>query len=148
MPLMILGLLLLIGLLGYSVISYMNSVQVDDRPVRERYPHAFPARPASDESAGNNADSDAAEDKEDPPVDAESYYEEDSFKGDLDYMIRNIKEDLKQKAESFNIDLDSIAKKFSSGRSILDDEEEEDNTVEFPKDNIENEKKKRGINSD
>lgn len=140
MPLIILGLLLLIGLLIYSVIRYMNSVQVDDRPVRERYPHAFPVYPPrEDQGSANDKDADV------PPIDAESYYEEDSLRGDIDYMIRNITEDLKEKARSINLDLDSIRKKF--GRDDGSDDEE-DNTVEFPRENVETEKKKRGINSD
>ena len=48
MPLFILGLILLIGLLIYSVVRYINSGEVDPRSVRERYPHAFPPkRPGS-----------------------------------------------------------------------------------------------------
>lgn len=141
MPLMILGLLLLIGLLAYSIISYMNNVQVDDRPVRERYPHAFPVYPPKDDK---NGESDG--EKEEPPIDADSYYDEDSLRGDIDYMIRNLKEELRHRTENINLDLDSIRKKF--GGSDQSSEEQEDNTVEFPKDNIENEKRKRGINSD
>ena len=137
MPLILLGLLLLLGVLGYSLMSYMNNVQSDNRPVRERYPHAFPVYPPKEGEDGNKSE-------EEPPIDAESYYDEDSVRGDIDYMIRNIKEDLIEKARSINIDLESIAEKFS-GSNTLD---EKDNTVEFPKDNIENEKKKRGINSD
>lgn len=140
MPLLILGLLLLIGLLAYSVISYMNDVQVDDRPVRERYPHAFPVYPPKEDKDG---EPDA--DKEEAPVDAESYYDEDSLRGDIDYMIRNLKEGLRQRTGNINLDFDSIRKKFGGTEQTSD---EEDNTVEFPKDNIENEKKKRGINSD
>lgn len=142
MPLLILGLLLLIGLLAYSVISYMNDVQVDDRPVRERYPHAFPVYPPKEDKDGE-PDSD----KEEAPVDAESYYDEDSLRGDIDYMIRNLKEGLRQRTENINLDLDSIKKRFSGNGSSSEDEDD-DNTVEFPRDNIENEKKKRGINSD
>lgn len=137
MPLILLGLLLLLGILGYSLMSYMNNVQSDNRPVRERYPHAFPVYPPKEGADGQKSE-------EEPPVDAESYYDEDSVRGDIDYMIRNIKEDLIEKAKSINIDLESIAEKFSGSNTF----DEEDNTVEFPKDNIENEKKKRGINSD
>ena len=137
MPLILLGLLLLLGVLGYSLMSYVNNVQSDNRPVRERYPHAFPVYPPEE-------DEDIHTSEEEPPIDAQSYYDEDSVRGDIDYMIRNIKEDLIEKAKSMNIDLESIAERFA-GSNTLD---EEDNTIEFPKDNIENEKKKRGINSD
>ena len=44
MPLFILGLILLIGLLIFSIIRYINSGDVDPRSVRERYPHAFPPK--------------------------------------------------------------------------------------------------------
>ena len=44
MPLLILGIILLIGILIYSIIRYVNSGEEDPRSVRERYPHAFPQR--------------------------------------------------------------------------------------------------------
>ena len=47
MPLFILGLILLIGILIYSVIRYINSGDIDPRSVRERYPHAFPPKKSS-----------------------------------------------------------------------------------------------------
>ncbi len=43
MPLVLLGLILIIGIVVYAIIKYMNSGESDTRPVRERYPHAFPA---------------------------------------------------------------------------------------------------------
>ena len=78
MPLFILGLLLLIGLLAYSIVRYLGSEEIDDRPVRERYPHAFPVHrePGSEEE------------REEPPVDSESYVDEDSLRGDIDHVIR------------------------------------------------------------
>lgn len=136
MPLFILGLLLLIGLLAYSIVRYINSAEDDSRPVRERYPHAFPVR--------NNPDDG---DKEEPPVDTESYYEEDSFRGDIDHIMRKAKEDIRKKAKDINIDIDAIRKGFGK-YDIFAEDEDDDNTVEFPKDNIENEKRKRGINTD
>ena len=139
MPLFILGLLLLTGILAYSIVRYISSGEEDHRPVRERYPHAFPVHKDDDSSADDNKDHD------EPPVDSDSYYDEDSLRGDIDYMIRNLTEDLRKKARNINLDIDSIMKK--TGRSSRPDENE-DNTVEFPKDNIENEKRKRGINSD
>lgn len=138
MPLMILGLLLLIGLLAYAIAGYISSGEIDDRPVRERYPHAFPVH--------KNPEDPDEEEKEEPPVDTESYYEEDSFRGDIDHMIRNATESIKKKARELNIDIESI-KKF--GRyDIFAEDDDGDNTVEFPKDNIENEKRKRGIHTD
>ena len=44
MPLIILGLFVIIGIVIYALIKYENSVDEDDRPVRERYPHAFPPK--------------------------------------------------------------------------------------------------------
>jgi hypothetical protein len=136
MPLFILGLLLLIGLLAYSIVRYINSGETDDRPVRERYPHAFPVhrQPGSEEH------------EEEPPVDdAETYVEEDSLRGDIDHMIRNIKREVKRAVKESDIDLRGFKDMFGFGSGSDD---EGDNTVEFPKDNIEAEKRKRGINSD
>ena len=138
MPLFILGLLLLIGLLAYSIVRYINSAEADPRSVRERYPHAFPSHKDSD---GNESDI------EDRPVNADSYYEEDSLRGDIDYMIRNVREDIRKKAKDHNIDIDAIRKGFGK-YDIFAEDDDGDNTVEFPKDNIENEKRKRGIHTD
>ena len=44
MPLVILGLFVIVGIVIYALIKYENSVGDDDRPVRERYPHAFPPK--------------------------------------------------------------------------------------------------------
>jgi hypothetical protein len=139
MPLFLLGLILLICLLAYSIVRYINSAEEDSRPVRERYPHAFPVR--------SNPDDKDKEDKEEPPVDTESYYEEDSFRGDIDHMIRNVTEDIKKKAKDINIDIDAIRRNFGK-YDIFAEDDDGNNTVEFPKDNIENEKRKRGIHTD
>ena len=135
MPLFILGLLLLICLLAYSIVRYLESGETDDRPVRERYPHAFPAhrKPGSDD-----------EDSDIHHVDAESYVEEDSLRGDIDHMIRNLRQELKSRVRDSDIDFGGIKDMFGFGGKS----QEDDNTVEFPKDNIENEKRKRGINSE
>lgn len=135
MPLFILGLLLLICLLAYSIVRYLNSGETDDRPVRERYPHAFPVRrePDSEESG-----------HKEPPVDADSYVEEDSLRGDIDHMIRSLKQELKSRVSDTDIDLRGFRDMFGFGDKSQDD----DNTVEFPRDNVEAEKRKRGINSD
>lgn len=136
MPLMILGLLLLIGLLVYSIVRYLSSDdpgERDERPVRERYPHAFHVR-------SSDAKEDGKSSSEDEVIETESYVDEDSLRGDIDYMIRNITEQLKKRTRNIDLDLDSIRRKFGDA-----DDDDGDNTVEFPKDNIENEKKKRGI---
>ncbi|MBR0399481.1 MAG: hypothetical protein IJH95_01500 [Mogibacterium sp.] len=44
MPLILLGLILILGIIIYSIIRYMNSEDDDPRSVRERYPHAFPPK--------------------------------------------------------------------------------------------------------
>ena len=44
MPLIILGLFVIIGIVIYALIKYENSAGDDDRPVRERYPYAFPPK--------------------------------------------------------------------------------------------------------
>lgn len=148
MPLIILGLLLLICILAYAIVRYINSADEDQRPVRERYPQAFSSRSheaGTEGSSGsdNQTDSKGSSD-EDIVIDASSYVEEDSLRGDIEHMLRNLAMDVKKAAREKNFDIDEIRKKFGFGP----DEDEEDNTVEFPKDNIENEKKKRGIHSD
>ena len=61
--------------------------------------------------------------------------------------MRKAKEDIRKKAKDINIDIDAIRKGFGK-YDIFAEDEDDDNTVEFPKDNIENEKRKRGINTD
>lgn len=154
MPLIILGLLLILGIIFYSLFRYMNSPDADTRTVRERYPHAFKDRAqdkhetrTSDNHEGHSGDAsehkDHNYDDPDEPVEAAGYVDEDSLRGDVDYMIRNITEKLRDKTKDINLDLDSIRRRF--GHDENDDEDEPDNTVEFPKDNIETEKRKRGI---
>lgn len=41
MPLIILGLIVMIGIVIYGLIIYANSDERDTRPVRERYSHVF-----------------------------------------------------------------------------------------------------------
>ena len=115
MPLFLLGLIFLICLLAYSIVRYMNSAEEDSRSVRERYPHAFPVR--------SNPDDTNKESKEEPPVDAESYYEEDSFRGDIDHMIRNVTEDIRKKAKDINIDIDAIRKNFGKYDIFAEDDD-------------------------
>lgn len=56
MPLILLGLILILGIIVYSIIRYMNSGDDDPRSVRERYPHAFPARKnAADENSSSGS---------------------------------------------------------------------------------------------
>lgn len=44
MPLIILGLFVIVGIMLYALVRYGNTSGDDHRPVRERYPHAFPPR--------------------------------------------------------------------------------------------------------
>lgn len=105
MPLIILGLLLLICLLTYSVIRYIQSGRDDIRPVRERYPEAFRR---SDKAPGpdNGTDSasygdapynasDKAESSDDTSEEAsqefESYVESDSLAGDIEHLKRELR---------------------------------------------------------
>ena len=41
MPLIILGLIVIIGIVIYALVMYGNSGEKDSRTVRERYPHVF-----------------------------------------------------------------------------------------------------------
>ena len=41
MPLIILGLLVIVGIVLYALVRYGQSEDVDTRPVRERYSHVF-----------------------------------------------------------------------------------------------------------
>lgn len=139
MPLILLGLILLIGLLAYSIVRYLSSGETDDRPVRERYPQVFSSGRTDGE---HNGDHDG---QNDAPFDADSYVEEDSLRGDIDHILRNLKNNIQQKIDNSDFDFEGIKDIFRySGKP----DEEEDNTVEFPRDNIENEKRKRGINTD
>lgn len=159
MPLLILGLLLIIGLLAYSIVRYINSGEEDTRSVRERYPHAFPmvvnpdkVRQNKESGDGDSAGPESTAGNHEEVYDADSYVESDSLRGDIDHMIRNLKYDLKDrasdmkdKAKERGIDVDRIRDQF---RRNDDSTGSENNTVEFPRDNIEAEKRKRNINSD
>lgn len=48
MPLIILGLLVVVGIVIYALVRYGQSEEVDTRPVRERYPFAFPQKRKGD----------------------------------------------------------------------------------------------------
>lgn len=48
MPLIILGLLVIVGIVLYALVRYGQSDETDTRPVRERYPFAFPHKNKSD----------------------------------------------------------------------------------------------------
>ena len=41
MPLVLLGLIVIIGIVIYALVQYANSEERDTRPVRERYAHVF-----------------------------------------------------------------------------------------------------------
>lgn len=41
MPLIVLGLLVVLGIIIYALVRYGQSEDKDTRPVRERYPHVF-----------------------------------------------------------------------------------------------------------
>jgi hypothetical protein len=47
MPLILLGLLVVIGIVLYALVMYGQSGEEDTRPVRERYPFAFPQKKKS-----------------------------------------------------------------------------------------------------
>ena len=138
MPLIILGLLLLLCLLAYSIVRYLNSGEEDTRTVRERYPHAFPPKEKQE-----NAETAGADD-EDEVIYAEGYVDSDSFRGDLEYMFRNIKDDVKKRAKERGIDLDQFGR--GTGNSDSDEDKKKDGkTIIFPTDNVEQEKNKRNI---
>jgi len=44
MPLILLGLIVVIGIVLYALVMYGRSEDADTRPVRERYPFAFPQK--------------------------------------------------------------------------------------------------------
>lgn len=141
MPLIILGLLLIIGIVLYSIVRYMNSDEEDHRSVRERYPHVFRSQ--------DNNDQGSSEDDQDGPIHAKGYVDTDNLRGDIDYMLRNLKEDIKDKAKEHGIDLDKIGRDplkhnpFSENKPAEDDDDDE--PIIFPTDNVEAEKNKRNI---
>lgn len=49
MPLLVIGLILLIGILIYSLFVYIRG-EDDEKTVRERYPHAFEDKPEKDDN--------------------------------------------------------------------------------------------------
>jgi hypothetical protein len=49
MPLIILGLIVIVGIVLYALVLYGQSGDEDSRPVRERYSHAFPPKEKSDQ---------------------------------------------------------------------------------------------------
>lgn len=117
MPLFILGLILLIGLLIYSVIRYIDSGEVDPRSVRERYPHAFPAR----KSKSGNIFGD---------MDDEEFRESDH---PLARILRN--EGRASVERPYYDAAEEERRKRENG----------ENVIEFPKENVEAEKIKRNI---
>lgn len=162
MPIILLGLLLLIGLLAYSIVRYIHSGEEDPRSVRERYPNAFPSRNSDGSSSGNN-------DSEDEVINARGYVDSDSIRGDIDYMLRNLKDTVKEtvndKAKGHGIDLskfgrdphshnpygDHSSKANSSAADSSDSAgnaasgDDRGKTIIFPTDNVEEEKRKRNI---
>ena len=117
MPLFILGLILLIGLLIFSIIRYINSGDVDPRSVRERYPHAFPPKKQSGTIFGDMDDDGEFRENDNP----------------LARILRNegrstIQRPYREAAEEEQ-------RKRENG----------ENVIEFPTDNIEAEKIKRNI---
>lgn len=143
MPLIILGLLLLIGLLAYTIVRYISSGEEDTRPVRERYPKAFRVFNGDNEE---DVKVEHDESSDDEPIYAEGYVETDSFMGDIDHIVRNIKETVKDKAKEHGIDLDKwgrdpldhnpFGKSDSKGQRSGDDSNDQDKGAddEIPKD--------------
>ncbi|MBQ3292173.1 MAG: hypothetical protein IJH43_07340 [Mogibacterium sp.] len=143
MPLIILGLLFLIGVLAYSIVRYINSGEEEDhRSVRERYPHIFGSKENVDGPQDVDGDSDE-------PIHAKGFVDSDSLRGDLDYVLRNIKDAVSEKAKEHGIDLSKL------GRNDHDNDDDdggddggggkEEATIIFPTDNVEAEKNKRNI---
>lgn len=56
MPLIILGSIVVIGIVIYALLQYGNSGEEDPRPVRERYPHAFPPKDEDKKGPGSSSD--------------------------------------------------------------------------------------------
>lgn len=54
MPLIILGLITLVGIVILALVQYGRSGEEDTRPVRERYSHAFPPRRKDPEDPDDN----------------------------------------------------------------------------------------------
>ena len=70
MPLIVLGLIVIVGIVIYALVRYANSdEQIDMRPVRERYSHVFEKMK---ESMNKGANYKVVDDDEDQPDDAKS----------------------------------------------------------------------------
>ena len=118
MPLFILGLLLLIGLLIYSVIRYLNSGEVDPRTVRERYPHAFPNRKQGSGKIFTDDEDDT------------------DFRENDNPLVRILRNEGRQ----------SVSRPYREAAEEEQRKRENgENVIEFPTDNIEAEKIKRNI---
>ena len=117
MPLFILGLLLLIGLLIYSIVRYINSGEVDPRSVRERYPHAFPPKKTGSSTIFGDEEDEEFRENDNPLV----------------RIIRN------QGRTTIFRPYQEAAEEERRKR------ENGENVIEFPKENIEAEKIKRNI---
>ena len=136
MPIILLGLLLLIGLLIYAIARYRNSDEEDQRSVRERYPEFFGGSVRHKNPSGDDDDSEI--------IEAKGYVDVDSFMGDLDHMARNIKENITEAARKRGIDLSGLGRSDDNQKSPEDDSSD-DSTIIFPTDNVEEEKQKRNI---
>ena len=150
MPLILLGLIVLICILAYSIVRYLNSAEVDTRPVRERYPHAFKKKDAPEDdgegAAGGNDSSD-----EDETIYAKGFVDTDDLRGDIAHMAEILKEKAGEMSSRWGIDLDSFRRDSGdrSGDKDSDEESEKEKTIIFPKgEDVEEEKHKRNINSD
>jgi len=155
MPLMILGLIVLIGILIYAIARYINSDESDSRPVRVRYPHIFQDAFRGDSENGRDEqneygrDHESAEGSDDDVVRPEVRVYTDDIRGDLDHLADDIKDNLKRKAKQFGFDTGTITKYGRGGKAESDqaqeDQEDDDDPIIFPTENVEEEKKKRNI---
>lgn len=74
MPLILLGLLVVIGITLYGLVRYGQSEEKDTRSVRERYPFAFPQK----KKDGANYTVIDDEDEDDPAKDAAAGWSDDN----------------------------------------------------------------------
>ena len=77
MPLIILGLLVVIGIVIYAFVRRGQSEEVDTRTVRERYPHVFEKFDEIKDEMRKGADYTILEDDDEPVEDANAKYRDE-----------------------------------------------------------------------
>ena len=77
MPLIVLGLIVVIGIVIYALVRYGQSEEKDTRTVRERYPHVFEKIDETVDHIKRNANYTVIEDDDEETVDDNAKYRDE-----------------------------------------------------------------------